>query len=268
MAECKEDVTRVFDNIASKISWEKLYLGKIDRISYNFTSRQRAVEELLKPFISGRVLDIGCGSGDLAAFYAAGGASYTGVDLSGSMIERAKSNYAALVKEGKADFKVADCERLPFRDQEFDLLSAVALVEYLPDPSKFLDEILRVVKKGGYVLLTVPNKKCINNLFRAFFKPVTGLLFPLYAKLKKAPLALMRKVKHYSYSQEEIDFMMEKRGFGKIAGRYTNFHIIPHPLDHIFPKTYIKISEKIESNQLDKAYKNWAANYLAVYRKN
>lgn len=263
----KQGVAQVFDNIALKSSWEKLYQGKIDRISYNFASRQRAVEELLKPYVSGKALDIGCGSGDLAVFYAAKGAGYTGVDLSSSMIERARSNYAALIREGRADFKVADCENLPFNDGEFDVLSAVALIEYLPDPLKALGEIFRVVKTGGYILITVPNKKCINNLFRAIFKPVTSLLFPIYTRMKKSPLALMRNVRHYNYSQNEIDLMMEGRGFQKIAHRYTNFHIIPHPLDHLIPKTYIKISEKIDNNKLDNAFKSWAANYLAVYKK-
>lgn len=267
MKDRKQGVAQVFDNIALKSSWEKLYQGKIDRISYNFASRQRAVEELLKPYVSGKALDIGCGSGDLAVFYAAKGAGYTGVDLSSSMIERARSNYAALIREGRADFKVADCENLPFNDGEFDVLSAVALIEYLPDPLKALGEIFRVVKTGGYILITVPNKKCINNLFRAIFKPVTSLLFPIYTRMKKSPLALMRNVRHYNYSQNEIDLMMEGRGFQKIAHRYTNFHIIPHPLDHLIPKTYIKISEKIDNNKLDNAFKSWAANYLAVYKK-
>ena len=263
----KHEVTQVFDNIASKSSWEKLYLGRIDRVSYNFASRQRTVEELLEPYAVGKALDIGCGSGDLAVFYTGKGMGYTGVDLSSSMIERANSKYAGLVREGRADFKVADCENLPFNDGEFDVLSAVALIEYLPDPSKTLDEICRVIKTGGHVLITVPNKKCINNLFRAIFKPVTNLLFPLYIRMKKSPLALMRNVKHYSYSQKEIDLIMKGRGFQKIDDRYTNFHIIPHPLDHLIPKTYIKISEEIDINKLDKAYRNWAANYIAIYRK-
>lgn len=263
----KQEITQVFDNIASKTSWEKLYLGKIDRISYNFASRQRAVEELLKPYAAGKALDIGCGSGDLVVFYSGKGVCYKGVDLSDSMINRANSNYANLVREGKADFKVADCENLPFNDGEFDILSAVALIEYLPDPSKALDEIFRVLKSGGYALITVPNKKCINNLFRSIFKPVTNLLFPLYVRMKKSPLALMRNVLHHSYSQEDIDLIMGNRGFHKIDERYTNFYVIPHPVDHIIPKTYIKISEKIDNNKLDKTYKNWAANYIAIYKK-
>lgn len=263
----KQEVTQVFDEIASKSSWERLYRGKIDRISYNFASRQRAVEELLDPYVIGKVLDVGCGSGDLVAFYADKGAHYTGIDLSASMIERGNSNYSGLVKGGKAVFKIADCEDLPFSDEEFDILSAVALIEYLLDPSKALDEISRVVKTGGYVLISVPNKRCINNFFRAFFRPLTSLFYPLYLRINRSPLVSMRNVAHYNYTQEEIDLMMKNIGLQKIDERYTNFYIIPHPLDHIIPEIYIKISEKIDSNKWDKIYKNWAANYIAIYKK-
>lgn len=263
----KEEITEVFDSLASEFSWEKLYSGQVDRVSYNFITRQRAVEELLQPYIAGKALDIGCGSGDLVAFYVKKVISYTGVDLSQHMIKRANLNYAKFVEKSKANFQVADCEKLPFKDREFDVLSAVALVEYLADPSKALDEIGRVIKTGGYALVTVPNKRCINNGIRFILKPVIDMLFPFYLKLNKSTLATMRKVKHYSYTQKEIDLLMENRGFKKIGDRYTNFHIIPHPLDHLIPKIYIKMSEKIDRKKLDKAFKNWASNYIGLYKK-
>ncbi|MCX5704016.1 MAG: hypothetical protein NT066_05975, partial [Candidatus Omnitrophica bacterium] len=113
----------------------------------------------------------------------------------------------------------------------------------------------------------VPNKRCINNRIRAFLQPIVNILFPLYIRLKKSPLALMKNVKHYSYAQKEIDLLMKNRGFQKIDDRYTNFHIIPHPLDHLIPKVYMKISEKIDRRKLDKAFKNWASNYISIYKK-
>lgn len=267
MINQKEDVIRVFDNLALEYSWERLYSGKVDRLSYNFVIRQRIVKELLEPYVSGKALDVGCGSGDLVMFYARKGIVYTGVDLSSSMIKRANSNYEDLVRKGKATFQVADCEHLPFGKGEFDVLSAVALIEYLPDPSKALCEMARVVKTGGYILITVPNKRCINTRIRGFFKPITGIFFPLYIKLRRASLAAMKDVKHYNYTQKEIDQLMEKMCLSKIGCRYANFHIIPHPLDHLMPKIYMRISEAIVRRKLDKVFKDWASNYIAIYKK-
>ena len=267
MKNQKEEIILVFDSIASNTSWERLYSSKMDRISYNFITRQRAVEELLEPYTTGKVLDIGCGSGDLVLFYSKKGVIYTGVDLSYHMIKRANFNYGDLVQKGKANFQVADCENLPFKEGEFDVLSAVALIEYLPDSSMALSEISRAIKDGGYVLITVPNKKCINNRIRSLLKPIVNILFPLYVRLKKTSLVSMRNVKHYSYDQKEIDMLMENKGFQKVDDRYTNFHIIPHPLDHLMPRIYIKISEAISNRKLDKVFRNWASNYIALYRK-
>lgn len=60
----KESVRNVFDGLASKKVWERLYSGKVARLSSNFVSRQHAVEALLEPHAVGRVLDLGCRSGN------------------------------------------------------------------------------------------------------------------------------------------------------------------------------------------------------------
>jgi ubiquinone/menaquinone biosynthesis C-methylase UbiE len=268
MISQKEDVIQVFDAIAARASWEKLYSEKPNRINYGFITRQRAVEEMIGPYAKGKVLDLGCGSGDLSVFYAKKGADYIGVDLSSKMIERANKNYANLVQQKKAVFQVGDCENLPFQDGEFDALSAVALIEYLPDPSKALDEMARITKKGGIVLLSAPHKNCVNNYIRSAMAPFRNFFFPLYMKLKKPDLAVMKDVKHFHYDREAMDRLMKKRGFERIDDRYTNFYVVPHPLDHLLPKMYMNLSERIDRGGRDKSYKNWAANYIALYKKN
>ena len=263
----KESVINVFDDIAEQRSWEQLYSGKLDRVNYNFKSRQRAVDELLNPYAAGNVLDIGCGSGDLCPFYMEKGARYLGLDLSQKMIERANANYSSHVERGKARFQVADCESLPYGTGEADVVSAVALIEYLPDPSRALDEIARVTKNGGYALVTVPYKYCINTLFRLALKPIIALIMPIYKLINKRSMTVMSAVKHHSYGSSRLDKIMSERKFEKVASRYTNFHVIPHPLDHIVPSLYIKLSEIFDRSGKGNYFKFWASNYIALYRK-
>lgn len=267
MQETKKSVIDVFDDIAGNRSWEKLYSGKLDRVSYNFMARQRAVEELLQPYLTGNALDVGCGSGDLCEFYVSNGVGYTGLDLSPKMIERANANYSSFVESGKVRFQVADCESLPCESSDVEVLSAIALIEYLPDPSQALDEIARTVKSGGYTVVTVPHKYCINSVFRFLFRPLVALLFPLYKRRKSRPLSVMSKVKHYSFSQPDLDARMSERDFTKVADRYTNFHVIPHPFDHLVPSLYMKSSEAIDRRGYGKFLRFWASNYIALYRK-
>ena len=215
MQKPKRAIIDVFDNIADQCSWEQLYAGKLNRVSYNFVARQRAVEELLQPYATGSTLDIGCGSGDLCPFFVEKGVLYLGLDLSSKMIERANANYRAFVETGRTRFQVADCEALPFGSGKADIVTAVALLEYLPDPSRSLDEIARVTRRGGYAILTLPHKFCINSGIRIALSPLINIIFPIYQLIKGHPLTTMRNVKHYSYNPSGLDRLMRERNFEK-----------------------------------------------------
>lgn len=266
-AATKTNVVEVFDSLAAKKAWEGLYSGNLDRLSYNFVTRQRAVEELLTPLPIANALDIGCGTGDLLPYFVGRGTQYTGLDISPKMIERAEANHPAQIASGKARFVVGDSEGLPFRDAEFDAVTAVALIEYLPDAGHILDETCRVLKPGGYALFTVPHKDCINFAIRDVLAPFRNLAFPLYVKLKGGALSKMKDVKHYHYNPPETDSMMESRGLRKVGARFSNFYVIPHPLDHLVPGLYMRLSEKIDRSAHPEKYSLLAANYMGLYQK-
>ena len=152
--QTKQEVRKVFDRIANREDWERLYAGAPNRLTYNFISRQRAVEEMLACIRLGQVLELGCGTGDLSPFLMERASGYTGVDISEAMIERARANYGRQIGTGRARFEVGDCERLQFGDASFEMVVAVALIEYLPDPSKALDEMRRVLKPGGRLAIS------------------------------------------------------------------------------------------------------------------
>jgi ubiquinone/menaquinone biosynthesis C-methylase UbiE len=262
-----DDVVRVFDSLASQRAWENLYSRKIDRLSYNFVSRQRAVEELLKDEVSGNVLDLGCGTGDLLPFFASRNVLYTGLDLSSKMIERASANHATLVSSGNAKFLTGDSENIPFDDNQFHIVTAIALVEYFPDPTKALDEIARVLKPGGVAVITVPHKSCINFAIRDLLEPARNAFYPLYLRLKGRGLSAMKDVKHYAYDSAELDALLVQRRLTKIGERYSNYYVVPHPFDHLVPKLYIRLSELVERASAKQRFNRLAANYLGLYKK-
>jgi ubiquinone/menaquinone biosynthesis C-methylase UbiE len=103
-----------------------------------------------------RVLDVGCGAATDLARFARGGAIVTGVDLSGSAIELARSNFEQQGLQG--EFREADGEQLPFPDETFDLVYAHGVVQYAPDGQKLVDECRRVMKRGGEGVFQVYNR--------------------------------------------------------------------------------------------------------------
>jgi ubiquinone/menaquinone biosynthesis C-methylase UbiE len=108
------------------------------------------VDKYLRPLVNNLqyVLDIGCGPGAIATAVAAlqNGIRVTGIDLSADRI--AVRNVPSNVK-----LQVADAHHLPFPDCSFDLTYCRMLMEYLPEKQKAVNEMVRVCRPGGLVLL-------------------------------------------------------------------------------------------------------------------
>jgi SAM-dependent methyltransferase len=102
------------------------------------------------------VLEVGCGAGVDLARFAAGGATVTGVDLSPSAVELARTNFEQQGLRG--DLRVADGEHLPFPDGSFDLVFAHGVVQYTAAPRRLVDEVHRVLKPGGEAVFQVYNR--------------------------------------------------------------------------------------------------------------
>jgi SAM-dependent methyltransferase len=102
---------------------------------------------------SGRkVLDAACGEGYGSAILAAAGAdSVTGVDVDPKVVEHARATHPA-------DFAVADVAALPFGDDAFDLVVSFETIEHVPEPPAALAELARVLRPGGTLVISTPNK--------------------------------------------------------------------------------------------------------------
>jgi len=102
------------------------------------------------------VLDVGCGAGVDLARFARGGAEVTGVDVSQSAIDLARTNFEQQRLRGR--FEVANGEQLPFADNTFDLVFAHGVVQYTAQPQRLVDECRRVLKPGGEAIFQVYNR--------------------------------------------------------------------------------------------------------------
>lgn len=138
-------------------AWERFYRG--DRAStislQNIVTRLEVVLEMLGSG-PGRVLDVGSAAGAVSALLHDRGFEVMGVDISESMVRWA---HRRIEREGRkrVAFAVADVDALPFPDAAFDALVAMGVIEYLDSDAKALDELVRVVKPGGRIIVTVPN---------------------------------------------------------------------------------------------------------------
>ncbi|MFI6024246.1 class I SAM-dependent methyltransferase [Amycolatopsis magusensis] len=95
------------------------------------------------------VLEVGCGMGEGLNFLSrvAGGGEFTGLDLSPRAIERAT---ATLSRGRTLRYVQGDAEELPFGDGEVDVVINIESSHTYPDLARFLGEVSRVLKPGGY----------------------------------------------------------------------------------------------------------------------
>jgi len=103
----------------------------------------------------GHVLDLGCGTGELARHMGAARLRVTGCDISAEMLARA----AAGDPDGAVEWVELNpsWRSLPFGSATFDAVVAASVLEYVEEPVTVLRECARVLRTGGIVLLTVPD---------------------------------------------------------------------------------------------------------------
>ena len=109
-----------------------------------------------------QVLDVGCGPG-VSSFVLAQQlpfAEVKAIDLSENMIPRAKQHHATTFSGlGNLSFEVADATRLPFAAQSFDLAVGHSFLYLVPDQVAVLEDLRRVLKPGGCLVLMEPAKE-------------------------------------------------------------------------------------------------------------
>jgi SAM-dependent methyltransferase len=101
-------------------------------------------------FAPGRLLEVGCGPGELSARVQEElGAEVVAVDISERMVELARGR--------GVDARLGDVQELPFADGEFDCAVAAWMLYHVPDVARALDELARVLRPGGR-LVAVTNR--------------------------------------------------------------------------------------------------------------
>lgn len=145
----------IFDNEAVIYDeWYSTPLGKfVDEVE------TKVVMELLRPQPGENILDLGCGTGNYSIKIARQGSKVVGVDCSESMLKIARAKAEELNLDIK--FILADAMSLPFEDNFFDACLSVAVVEFFTDQTRGLEEMFRVVRPNGKIVIGFLNRESL-----------------------------------------------------------------------------------------------------------
>lgn len=105
-----------------------------------------------------KVLDVGCNAGTQSFVWAENGHDVTGLDINAPLVRLASSR--AKARGLTVEFCVGTAEQLPFRNQSKDVCIVPELLEHVPDWESCINELDRVLRPGGVLLLTTTNIMC------------------------------------------------------------------------------------------------------------
>ena len=142
---------------------EELYLKGFSKEDYTFHLEQRYKLEPqifdfadFPKFNGKKTLEIGVGLGADHLLLAKNGAILTGIDLTERAVNHTKRRFK--LNGQKSKLFVSDAENLPFDDQSFDCIYSWGVIHHSPNTQKCIDEIFRVLKKGGFAKIMVYSK--------------------------------------------------------------------------------------------------------------
>ncbi len=155
------------DQAAAYDRWYATPLGGlVDRVE------KEALFVLMPDLAGRRVLEVGCGTGNISLALARRGARVVGADLSGPMLAAARRKAE---QEGAALLLVrGEAGRLPFPEACFDGVVSVLALDFIPDREGALREMVRVLRPGGFLVLALLNRYSLwtlKRVLRAWFKP-------------------------------------------------------------------------------------------------
>jgi ubiquinone/menaquinone biosynthesis C-methylase UbiE len=147
---------------------------------YVDASESEPLFDSLKGIQGKKVLDVGCGTGRHLSRLPADNELF-GIDLSESMLMEARAKNTA------GSFEVASAEKLPFQENSFDVVFSSRVIQHMRDQQKMIDEMSRVCKPGGKVILICYNSWSFLNVYKHIRMSWVGkvLNFPIGWLLKQ-----------------------------------------------------------------------------------
>ncbi|MDC0325663.1 class I SAM-dependent methyltransferase [bacterium] len=141
------------------------------------------------------VLDVGCGVGQVVASLSQKGINAYGVDVSHPNIEQAQRHSDLC--------QVYDGKVLPYSDSKFAVVGAFNVLEHVEEPERFLEELVRVMRPGGKIVISSPNFFRVLG-FRDYHPRMRGIGNKL-SNLRR--LLQKRKILKGSYTRWRFDRM-------------------------------------------------------------
>lgn len=211
----------------------------------------------------GLVLDIGCAAGAEVEPLRTRGFRMVGIDYSEEMLRFAQQRFGA--SEG-AHFCRADAESLPFASASFDHVVCLGVFEYLSTYERCLEEIKRVLRPGGVVIISVPTRISVDRL-SYFICSVTAI--PLWRMIKTL---MGKRTSRQPIGRRwnrcipwQVPELLRKHGLNPERSAYSGFLLFP--LGELWPAAQVRLFLLMERFSKSRFLGPMLSQYLVRARK-
>jgi demethylmenaquinone methyltransferase / 2-methoxy-6-polyprenyl-1,4-benzoquinol methylase len=207
----KQQVASMFNNISKKYD----LLNHLLSAGIDIIWRKRAIK-LLKKEGPKVILDIATGTGDFAIeALSLKPEKVIGVDISEGMLNIGREKILNAGLADRIELMEGDSENLQFNDNKFDAVIVAFGVRNFEDLEKGLQEMFRVLRKGGTVVIlefSKPEKFPVKNFYNFYFRFILPLIGKMISKDNSAYTYLPESVNSFPYGKEFLK-ILEKTGF-------------------------------------------------------
>lgn len=206
----RQDVWRMFDRIAGRYDMLNRTLSMGIDVGWR---RELARQLPARPGL--RVLDLATGTADVPLSLCAENADVTeivGTDLSEGMLAIGAKKVEAASRSAQISLSTADAMDLPYDDQSFDAVTISFGIRNVPDVSKCLREMQRVLKPGGHALVlefSTPEIPVFKQGYLFYLRHVLPRVGALISGDKHAYRYLNKTIETFPYGQAFCDLMIE-----------------------------------------------------------
>lgn len=239
------DVSRRFSDADAAGRWNTLYATPTENLEdENFRLRRDlSVAHVLGLVTPGaQVLDLGCGTGPVLSELRRQGIGTRGLDYSGDMLAHARMRLRLLGLDDSG-LEQGDCRATPYPAESFDIVLCLGVISYIENYDPVLDEIDRLLKPGGNVLISFRNahNPVLSDPLQLARRLLRTLLTPLLGPRPAAPFEIGRFLDH-----REVDARMRARGFVHVAFFGIGFGPFRFAGRHLFSERQaIRISRRL-----------------------
>lgn len=232
---------------STKIHWEKYWKSKDHQPQVVHKELLDNLQKIVT--IKGkRILEIGTGMGGDSFYLVKKGAEVTVLDFSSAALKKLRAS--ADKEKVKLHTILADAKKIPLEAESFDIIFHQGFLEHFRNPELYLLEQKRILKKGGFLLVDVPQKFTTYTL-KKHFKMWQGKWFSGWEK---------------EYSINQLESLLRKAGLKVVCSYGWGYYGKLYKIRHLkLGRWYQLLWKKIESSKI-KLYLTFSIGVIA--RKN